>query len=68
MLGITFDQGLDECGFADARRADNSDDDGRSFFGQAVNEGNMEALFFDLDLCKLNIVSQTLLYIHHASA
>lgn len=60
MLGISFDQGFDECGLADARRSNDGDDDGGSFFGQAVDEGDMEAFFFDLDLYKLNVVSQSL--------
>ncbi len=52
MLGITLDQGFDEGGFADAWRSNDSNDDGRRLFREAVDEGHMEALFFDLTLCE----------------
>ena len=48
MFGVSLDEGLDECRFADSGRTDNSDDDGRGLFRQAVDEGNMESFFFDV--------------------
>jgi hypothetical protein len=48
LLGITFDEGLDEGRFAHARRPNHSHDDWRSLLGQAIHQGDMEAFFFDL--------------------
>lgn len=50
MLGVASYQALDECGFADARGSDDGDDDGGCFFGEAVDERDVEALFFNLVL------------------
>lgn len=48
MLGVSFDKGLYESSFAHSGRPNHSDDKRRGFLGQAVNEGDMEPLFFDL--------------------
>lgn len=48
MLRVPPDERLDQGGFAYARRTDDADDDWGSFFGEAVDERNVEALFFDL--------------------
>ncbi len=48
MLGVAFDEGFDEGGFADAGGTDYGDDDWGGFFREAVDEGNVEAFFFDL--------------------
>lgn len=56
MLGIALDQGFDEGGFADAWRSNDRNDYGRSLFREAVNEGHVEALFFDLTLCERSVV------------
>jgi hypothetical protein len=48
LFGVTTYERLDERGFAYTGRADDADDDGRCFFGKAVDERDVEALFFDL--------------------
>jgi hypothetical protein len=48
VLRVAFYKGFDKGGFADTWGPDNSDDDGRRFFGEAVNQGDVKALFFDL--------------------
>lgn len=48
MFGVAFDQRFDECSFAHARRANHCDYYWRSFLREAVDEGDMEALLFDL--------------------
>lgn len=81
MFGIAFDQGFDKGSLANARGTDNCDDNGRSLFWEAVDEGDMETLFFDLALCQLTVLSlraeppkqlnqhvHSTIYIHRASA
>lgn len=48
MFRIAFNERFDESGFTDTWRADDGDDDGGAFFGETVDKGDMEALFFDL--------------------
>lgn len=48
MFCVSLDQGFYECGFADTRRTDDSNDDGRSLFRQAVDKRNMESFFLDI--------------------
>ena len=48
MLGVAFYKTFDEGSFADTRRSDDGNDDRGSFFREAINKGDMEALFFDL--------------------
>jgi hypothetical protein len=48
LLRVAPNERLDQCGFAYAGRANDADDDGRCFFGKAVDEGDVKALFFDL--------------------
>jgi hypothetical protein len=48
LLRVAFDQRLDKCGFANAGRAHDADDDRGRFFGEAVDERDVKALFFDL--------------------
>jgi hypothetical protein len=48
LLGVSSDQALDESCFSDAWGTDDAYDDRGSFFGEAVDEGDVEALFFDL--------------------
>ena len=48
MFRIAFNERFDESGFTDTWRADDGDDDGGAFFGETVDKGYMEALFFDL--------------------
>jgi hypothetical protein len=48
LLRVATNERLDQGGFADAGRANDADDDGRCFFGKTVDEGYVEALFFDL--------------------
>lgn len=57
MLGITFDQRFHEGGFANARRSNDGHNYGRSFFGEAVDERDMQALLLDLVFCKLDVDS-----------
>jgi hypothetical protein len=45
---ISFDKGFEECGFAYTWWADDCDEAGRWFFGDAVYLRYVEALFFDL--------------------
>lgn len=48
MFSVSFDDRLDESSLSNARRTNNSDDCRRWFRGKAVDERDMEALFFDL--------------------
>ncbi len=48
MLGVAPDQGFYEGGFADAGGADDGDNYGGRFFGEAVDERDVKALFADL--------------------
>jgi hypothetical protein len=48
LLGVPSDQALDERCFPDAWGTDDAYDDRGSFFGEAVDEWDVEALFFDL--------------------
>jgi hypothetical protein len=48
LLRVPANERLDQSSFAYAGRADDADDDGGSFFGEAVDERDVEALFFDL--------------------
>lgn len=48
MLRVPFDERFNEGGFSHTRRTDNSDNGGRWFGREAIDEGNMETLFFDL--------------------
>lgn len=48
MFGVSSDQRLDQCRFAHAGRANDADNDRGRFFGKAVDERDVEALFFDL--------------------
>ena len=48
MLGVSLDEGFDECRFAHSWRPDDSDDDGRRLFRQAIDKRYMEALFFNI--------------------
>ena len=50
MLGVALDERFDQSGFADPRWANDSNDKGRSFFREPVDEGNVETLFLDLYL------------------
>lgn len=48
LFGIAAYEGFNEGGFAYTGRANDADNDGRSFFGKSVDEGNMKTFFFDL--------------------
>ena len=48
MLGISFDEGFDESGFAHTWRTNDCNDNGRRFGWEAVDERDMKALLFDL--------------------
>jgi hypothetical protein len=48
LLGVATDERLDERSLAYTGRANDSDDDGWCFFGEAVDERDVKALFFDL--------------------
>ena len=50
MFRVSSDQRFDQGGLAHARRADDADNDRGCFFGKAVDERDMEALFFDLGI------------------
>ena len=66
MFGVALDERLDEGCFANLctvsvildnqadihypRRADDGDNDGRRFFWQAVDQGNVQSLLFDLEM------------------
>ena len=50
MFGIAFNERFDEGSFAHAWRANNGGNDRRWFGGKAVDKGNMEALFLDLNI------------------
>jgi hypothetical protein len=56
LLRVPLDEGFDECGLSYSRRTDNRNDDWWRFFGQSVDEGDMQSLFFDLDNAKSDIV------------
>lgn len=49
MLGVAFDEGLDEGCFAHAWRTNDGDDEGGRFFWEAVDKRDVEALLFDLE-------------------
>lgn len=48
MLGIALYQGFDKGGFPDTGRTNNSDNEGRGFFGEAVDERDVETLFANI--------------------
>jgi hypothetical protein len=54
LFGVSSYERFYECGFAYAGRADDAHDDGGCFFGEAVDERDVEALFFDLYLLDVN--------------
>jgi hypothetical protein len=48
LFRVAPDQRFDQGGLSHAGWADDADDNGGRFLGEAVDEGDMEALFFDL--------------------
>lgn len=50
MLGVSLYQGFDEGGFSNTWRANDSNDGGRRFRRESIDERNMKAFLFDLNL------------------
>lgn len=69
MLRVAFDERFYEGGFSHTRRTDDSDDGGRWFGREAINEGNMQPLFFDLTVPSDGLRSIAMLVdVHRESA
>lgn len=48
MFGVPLDERFDESGFPNSGRTNDRNDGRRRFGREAIDERNMEALFFDL--------------------
>ncbi len=69
MLGVALDEGLDEGSFAHAWRTNDGDDKRGRFLGEAVDERDVQALFFDLESVSQAVgIRQRYSYIVRASS